>query len=425
MNPRGEIQILLFVTGLLSGILLESRVFHSRRAVSAAPVTAAMAATSSPATASTANVSGQPLLPTGAPRPVIRVESPTHDFGTAETGDKVEHTFLVQNAGTAPLVISQVRAACGCTTADVAGREVPPGGTTELKVVLDLRDRKGSQNSVVTLKSNDPEHGELKLSLVGSAVTRVTITPPMIDVGRVRLADSSAQGRARIQVAQGLDLKFVGISTSSPSLVAEFGEEADSARSILLSVNPGAEPGPLRGWVKIQTDHPSHYREISIPVAGYVGPGGPVIVGDELEILGPTLDGGSIDLKSLRGKVSVVVFWAGWCGHCQREMPELLALYKQLAPQGVEILGVNCDAKPEEARAAVEKWKLPWPNIHFPPDNSGLNSLMARLQVKGIPATFVVDRTGHVSHIGLRSPVLKVRLEQLLKSAEQASLTAN
>ena len=51
-----------------------------------------------------------------AGRPVAEVKAADYEFGTVWQDDKVTHTFTLVNAGTAPLVIQRVRAACGCTT---------------------------------------------------------------------------------------------------------------------------------------------------------------------------------------------------------------------------------------------------------------------------------------------------------------------
>lgn len=412
------VQFLLFASGLMSGILLESRVFHYRRMTLPGAAATALPASSSVSVSPSSNSTDQ--------RPSISVDNPLHDFGVAETGDKIEHSFVIKNVGRSRLTVTQVRASCGCTTAEIADKEIEPGGSRELKVVLDLRDRRGSQNSVVTVKSNDPEHDELKLSLVGSAVSRVTISPPLLDVGRVVSTEAGVAKPVQILTAQGLELKVTDVSTSSPSIVAAVDTTVEASHRITVSILPGLEPGPLRGWVKVHTNHQNQYREISIPVSGYVGMGGPVIVGDELDVAGPTLDGSIADLRALRGKIAIVVFWASWCGHCQRELPELLTLYKHLNSEGLEILGVNCDSKSEEARAAIDKWKIPWPNIHIGQDDpTRVNPLMTRLQIKGIPAIFVVGRDGRVNHVGLRHPVLKVRVEQLLKAQELSASTSD
>ena len=229
----------------------------------------------------------------------------------------------------------------------------------------------------------------------------------------------------KVRVAEGFPLKILKAETSDVGIAAQLEELAPSSSYLVsASVLPTASQGLLKGWIKLLTDHPGIYREILVPVSAYVGPGGPVLAGDELDISGPVLGGGTIDLKSLRVNVAVVVFWASWCGHCQKEIPELIELHNQYHSKGLTILGVNSDKVTDQATAAIAKWKIPWSNIHFASDaeNPQPNPLMVKHQINGIPALFVIDRDGRVKWIGLRNAALKVRVEQLLRSETAVSL---
>jgi peroxiredoxin len=56
-----------------------------------------------------------------------------------------------------------------------------------------------------------------------------------------------------------------------------------------------------------------------------------------------TVDGKKVSLADYKGKAVLINFWATWCAPCKIEMPWLVALRTQYAPQGFEILGVNED----------------------------------------------------------------------------------
>ena len=57
----------------------------------------------------------------------------------------------------------------------------------------------------------------------------------------------------------------------------------------------------------------------------------------------PSQDNTPINLADYKGKAVLINFWATWCAPCKIEMPWLIALRSQYAPQGFEILGVNAD----------------------------------------------------------------------------------
>ena len=67
------------------------------------------------------------------------------------------------------------------------------------------------------------------------------------------------------------------------------------------------------------------------------------------------LDGKKVSLSQYRGKAVLINFWATWCAPCKIEMPWFVALHKQYAPDGFEILGVSED-DPSVTRAQLVKF---------------------------------------------------------------------
>ncbi|MCP4005355.1 MAG: TlpA family protein disulfide reductase [bacterium] len=65
------------------------------------------------------------------------------------------------------------------------------------------------------------------------------------------------------------------------------------------------------------------------------------------------LDGVSVSLDSLRGKIVLIDFWATWCTPCVREIPELNAVWNAHKDRGVELLAISVDTEPKEV---IAKW---------------------------------------------------------------------
>lgn len=80
---------------------------------------------------------GLSLLVDRSPRPQFQVTPAEGDLGTVSVGQAVERTFLIRNAGTARLLITDVKSTCQCTVADLPSRAIAPGGLAELKVTFD------------------------------------------------------------------------------------------------------------------------------------------------------------------------------------------------------------------------------------------------------------------------------------------------
>lgn len=105
-----------------------------------------------------------------AQKAVITCEKTVHNFGEIKEADgKVSHTFVVKNEGTAPLVISNVTASCGCTTPEWTKEPIPSGKTGEVKVTFDPKNRPGNFMKTIRLYGNGMKNGFL-LSIRGKVL---------------------------------------------------------------------------------------------------------------------------------------------------------------------------------------------------------------------------------------------------------------
>ena len=90
--------------------------------------------------------------------PVITFEKTEHDFGKINEGDgRVSVVFSFKNEGMAPLVLSNVRASCGCTTPTWTKEPVEPGQTGSITVTYNPNGRPGRFQKTVTITSNASE----------------------------------------------------------------------------------------------------------------------------------------------------------------------------------------------------------------------------------------------------------------------------
>jgi len=101
----------------------------------------------------------------GASPPDIAFSEELWDFGVVKQGDVVAHVFEVKNLGGAELLISKVRPSCGCTAALLSSSEVPPGGSSQIKVSFNSSGFKGKTTKYIYVESNDPDEPQKKLTI--------------------------------------------------------------------------------------------------------------------------------------------------------------------------------------------------------------------------------------------------------------------
>jgi thiol-disulfide isomerase/thioredoxin len=128
------------------------------------------------------------------------------------------------------------------------------------------------------------------------------------------------------------------------------------------------------------------------------------------------LAGGRVTPEGFRGKVTLVNFWASWCGPCRREQPGLERLSKELDGRGVAFLGVNFMDDRAAALAYLDEFEVTYPSVA---DREGI--LAHRFRVPYLPATVLVDARGEMRYrlVGAQTETtLRRYLRQLL--AERA-----
>jgi cytochrome c553 len=89
-------------------------------------------------------------------QPVARFAQVDHDFGSVSERDKVEHVFELANAGDDDLLIEKVVASSGNTKAVSSANYLKPGEKGNVRVIIDMRGKKGIFIKTIEVYTNDP-----------------------------------------------------------------------------------------------------------------------------------------------------------------------------------------------------------------------------------------------------------------------------
>ena len=127
------------------------------------------------------------------------------------------------------------------------------------------------------------------------------------------------------------------------------------------------------------------------------------------------LDGTDVSLLAevRKNKVTVIDFWASWCGPCRQEMPFMIQLYNNYQSKGLGIVGISLDNDHAAWQQATTALGVIWPQMS---DLQGWeNAIAQHFNVTSIPHTIVVDQHGKILRRGLRGEQLEAFIQTVLQ----------
>ncbi len=113
-----------------------------------------------------------------------------------------------------------------------------------------------------------------------------------------------------------------------------------------------------------------------------------------LDLKYTAVDGSSVDLSKLRGKVVLVDFWATWCPPCREEVPNVVAAYQKYHDKGFEIVGVSLDQDKNALLSFTRENHMVWPQYF---DGKGWdNDISKGFGIDEVPSMWLVGKDGKV-----------------------------
>ena len=121
--------------------------------------------------------------------------------------------------------------------------------------------------------------------------------------------------------------------------------------------------------------------------------------------------GKTLHLDKLKGKITLIDFWASWCGPCRKEIPHVKKYYEEYKNKGVQFISVSIDAKKDAWTKALKEEQMPWLQGWAP--NSG-KEVLNTYQFNGIPFLILLDKKGNIYRKYLRGEKIKQAIEDCL-----------
>jgi thiol-disulfide isomerase/thioredoxin len=139
----------------------------------------------------------------------------------------------------------------------------------------------------------------------------------------------------------------------------------------------------------------------------------PNITDPRVRIKLPTVQGDSLTLASLKGKVVLLDFWASWCGPCRASNRQLVKLYAKYKAQGFEIFSVSLDESKKDWQKAIAKDKITWLQVIDPRGWDAQTAI--NWNISQLPTSYLINKKGDVVSIDLEGKELDESVKQLLQ----------
>ena len=122
---------------------------------------------------------------------------------------------------------------------------------------------------------------------------------------------------------------------------------------------------------------------------------GEVIVGDKApDFFAPNPNDIAVSLNKSLGKLTVLDFWASWCGPCRVDSPNLVKVYNTYKDKGLAIVGISLDQQKESWKKAIDNDQLDWTHVSYL--KRWDDPIAAIYGVRSIPQLFLLDENGVV-----------------------------
>lgn len=231
-----------------------------------------------------------------AGKPKAVAVEPVKDVGVVAKGEKIVHDFVIKNEGDAPLEITSVQPACGCTVAEF-DKTIAPGQTGKIHAVIDTVTFNGPISKGVAVATSDPDTPEIQLTIQAKVEPYLSARPGYARYIYVKGEPVTALIGQTIWAPDGTPFDVLKVESPAPYLKTSFREAKDSEKQpdvkgkqwrvdILLADD--APVGALSETVVVQTNHPKQAL-VHIPVSGFVRP--------TIAVTPPVADFGDVELK--------------------------------------------------------------------------------------------------------------------------------
>lgn len=203
---------------------------------------------------------------------------PIKEFDIVPKGDAIHHTFEIKNEGDAPLELTDVRPACGCTVANF-DRTIAAGAVGKIEVTVKTDNFAGPISKSISVFTNDVSNPKIELVVKADVKPYIGVLPGYARYNYVQGEDVDTISQT-LWSEDGNDFNVVRVEPPYEHLAVDFRVAAEAERNnkstgrqwrLDLDLQKDSPVGALRDYVVVYTDHPKQ-KTVKIPISGFVRP---------------------------------------------------------------------------------------------------------------------------------------------------------
>jgi hypothetical protein len=206
-----------------------------------------------------------------APVPAIAFEDLIKEFGRSTEGEILTHVFVFTNQGQAVLEIIGLQPSCGCTSALLSDKRIPPGQSGQIKVHLNTRGLVGRLIKEIGVVTNDPKQPRIRLKLRTLIQPEIGISERSVYFGVVPKG-REVKKEITLTIPADKSIKILEAFSTNDNVKVELVTVPDKGEKeikLILTQVAAAKEGYHFGNVVIKTTSALN-PQFMIPVRGFI-----------------------------------------------------------------------------------------------------------------------------------------------------------
>lgn len=205
-------------------------------------------------------------------QPKIEISTGTTlDMGDVYSGQKAERIAFVRNTGTDTLLITEVKAQCGCTATLMTEKKLAPNDSGKLSIAFNTTGVKGKASKEVYVSSNDPATPKVTIRFSANVLNVLDSSPPMLAFDQAKVESTYTKLMTISNPSSKDAVKILSVTSKFDKLEATImkNQLMPGEQTQLQAVLRPSKSGTLNGTIEIMTDN-ANQPKYEIRVVAFV-----------------------------------------------------------------------------------------------------------------------------------------------------------